>query len=387
MDLRAALIAVMLLGSACALDQPDASQGPQQGQVEQAFSGCDGWQCGTNSPEIANFGFWDLASPTAEGVLGAANTAGLQIMAFVKQTGPTTYAAYLPKVIKGQLIGFPFSTNPPPYDIAVVRGTGLVNGYFLIQTPAGPFKLIVKEVGTVRSWAQTPPTLANPTPDVIYLESYKLDWTNLQGEVLKNVCNHPGQRDDLGAMNGPLSFHTLLFEGDRIDADHKRVTGVDTNWFNLGCAASTLAKMALTGHTEAAKLAHTFNTTLLERQTMLKMLTADYCNDGTPFTVAGQPLNWADDHRTMKMMALTASPPRPVVREGRWGPEGPLCLDHARVDLAWTALGEATFGLFPSVYTQAQLHCPGKLPPACSGTPLGLDGAHLISAVEPNPHP
>ena len=375
MHFRASLIALMLLGSACALDQPEASDEPAQAQVEQAFSGCGGWQCGTNSPEIANFGFWDLASPVSEGVLGAPNVAGLQIMAFVKMTGPTTYAAYVPRVIKGKLIGFPFSTNTPPYNIPVVRGSGLIDGYFLIQTPSGPFKLIVKEVGTVRSWAQTPPTLANPTPEIIYLESYKLDWTNLQGEVLTNVCNNAGQRDDLHLMNGPLSFHTLLFEGDRIDADHKRITGVDTNWFNLGCAASTLAKMALTGHTEASRLAHTFNTTLLERQTMLKMLAADYCGDGTPFTVGGQPLSWRDDAGTMKLLG------QPLVLEARWTPDGAACLDKPRIDAHWTVAGSTQFGA--DVYDQVKNHCPASMPPSCADPSLEVDGYHLLTATVP----
>jgi hypothetical protein len=383
MDLRVSLLAVMMLGSACALDETDASSGPDEtlSEVQQNIDGCGGWQCGTNSPEIANLGFWEMASPTVEGVMGPPNSAGIQIMAFVKQTGPTTYAGYLPKVVKGKLIGSPMSTNVAPHTV-VLRGDALIGGYFLLMSPAGAFKLFVKDVGQVMSWARPPASLV-PIRLPVILESYKLDWSNLQGEVLKNVCTHPGQRDDLHLMDGPLAYHTLLFEGDRIRPESKEVYDVDTQWFNLGCAGSTLAKMALTGHTEAAKLARTFTTTLAERQTMLKMLTADYCGDGTPYTVQGQPLNWADDHGTMKMIALAASPPRPVVREARWGSAGPICLDEPRVDTHWTSLGEATFGDAISVYEQAKAHCPLKMPPSCSGTALGLDGAHLITATEP----
>lgn len=390
MNLRASLLAVIVLGTSCAIDDGVDDSEPAA-QATQAVGGgsCQEWMCGTNSPEIANFGFWDMGQPPLDrSAPGAANRVGIQIVAFIKPTGSSTYAYYVPQVITGKLYGFPYPTNVAPYNV-LLQGQALVGGYFMLTMPSGYFQLWVREVSTVRSWAQPVGPVAVP----LSLETYKLDWTNF-GDVdhPHNVCNKAGQlRDELG-MNGKLAFHTLLFEGDRIDADHKRVSGVDIKWFNLGCAASTLAKMALTGHTEAAKRANTFSTTLMERQAMLKMLTADYCGDfgdGTPYTVQGQPLNWADDKGTMKMIAPNATPPRPVHREARWGAGGAVCLDYPRVDVNWTPLGEATFDNLAagnSVYEQVIANCP-RVIPHCSGTPLGLDGAHLITATEPHHKP
>ncbi|MBC7978445.1 MAG: hypothetical protein H7138_25960 [Myxococcales bacterium] len=369
----------MLLGAACAVDDAD----PGEDAVQQDIGGgCAEWACGTNSPQIANFGFWEMASPTVEGQLGLANNAGLQIAGFIKQTGMTS-SFYMPRVIGGKLVGIPGSTNVPPFTTAL-RGAALVNGYFLIWTPSGWFKLFVKGTSEVASWAQPPGT--PPGAPSVFLETYLLDWTNLQGEVFRNVCSKPGQRDDTG-MNGPLSFHTLLFEGDRINAGKKEIRGIDTQWFNFGCAASTLAKMALTGHTEAARVAHTFNTSVSERQAMLKLLTADYCGLGIPWTVAGQRLNWADDRGTMKMVAQVATPQRPVFLEARWNADGAVCLNKPRVDVSWSALGEATFGLTPKVYTQVAAACGAKMPPVCASSSLGTDGHHLVTATEPNAPP
>jgi hypothetical protein len=368
---------MFVLASAC-LEQAD----DPEAAVEQAIGGgedtCQTWQCGANSPLIENFGFHDMGLPTTFGTPGPANNAGIQILVFVKYTG-STVGYYMPRVLKGKLSAFPVSSTPPVN--VTLTGQALVGGYFWLITPLGYYKLFIDEVGSVKSWAQPPGT--PPNQPSVFLETYRLNWASFANvETRTNVCSNPGERDDMG-MTGKLSFHSLLFEGDQIDAGHKWVTGVDTQWFNIGCAGSALAKMALTGHTEASRLALTFNTSLSERQTMLKMLTADYCGLGKPFTVPHQPLNWADDHGTMFMIAPAASPPRPVFREARWNRNGAVCLDLPRVDSYWTPLGESLLlsgGL--SVYQQVQAFCGARMPPPCTGSPLGNDGYHLVTATE-----
>jgi hypothetical protein len=153
-------------------------------------------------------------------------------------------------------------------------------------------------------------------------------------------------------------------------------TAVDLSWFNLGCAGSTLAKMALTGHTEGARRARAFDTSLSERQTMLKMLSGDYCGHGNAYTVAGQPLNWRDDHGTMKLAALLAQPPLPLVREARWNDKGAACLDKPRVDAHPTPLSDTTFG--PDIYDQVMSEC---VLPQCDDSSFEVDGYHLLSAT------
>jgi hypothetical protein len=357
---------VLGVGAGCVNGDIEA---PQASSVEQDILTCQEFMCGTNSPQIAEFGFWDLNLPTVFGTRGLPNNRGLQVLAFIQGSG-----AYLPRVTQGRLFAAPTTTVAP--NNVTLSGSGLVGGYFYLVNGSRSFKLRVAEVNQVASWAQ--PTSGSPH---VMLETYKLDWTEFKNGWgdFRNVCINPPSREnpDTLGMVGALSFHTLLFEGDRIDADHKLDTGVDRTWFNLGCAGSALAKMALTGHTEAAHDAGTLFTTLPERQTMLKMLTGDYCGTGMPFTVGGQPLNWADDHGTMKLI----TPPAQLVREARWTDAGAACLDKPRVDVHPTAASAAVFGLNVNIYDLAVTMCGSRMPPPCDDNTLDNDGYHLLSAT------
>lgn len=361
MFLRISLLAmVVALGAGCVSGDVDE---PQAGTVQQDIQLCDGWLCGTNSPQIANFGFWELNLPQSLGVAGQPNNVGMQVIEFVQGN-----QIYLPRVVGGRLLAMSSSTT--------LSGAALTGGWLSLRNGSRLFKLQVAEVGSVTSWAV--PTSGNP----VVLESYKLDWTEFMngnwGRFL-NVCTNPPSRDsgDLLTMTGADIYRTLLFEGDRINADRKLDTGVDTSWFNLGCAGSALAKMALTGHTEAARVAGTFVTTLSERQTMLKMLAADYCGDGMPFTVPGQPLNWRDDHGTMKLIAQPAQ----LSLESRWTEKRAACLDKTRIDAHPTMLSNQVFGA--NVYSQVQNHCALQMLqiPPCADSSLAVGGYHLLSAT------
>lgn len=371
MSLRFSALCAVALGAGClAVDGIDAPTS----DVAQPLLDCDEYMCGTNSPQIAELGFWDLQVPPTLGTPGAPNNMGIQVLFFAKLG-----VAYLPRVIGGKLYAYPPAAGAP------LSGANLAGGVFFLQrvTSAGTryFQLKVSEVGRVASWAQP------PAGGQVMLESYKLDWTELVNGNwgdFRNMCKHPPARtnpDALG-MVSTAAYQTLLFEGDRILAAEKRDVGVDNSWFNLGCAGSTLAKMALTGHTQGARNAGTFNTSLDERQTMLKMLTADLCGKGKPYTVGGQWLNWADDHATMKMLSLIQSPPQPVAFEARWRSTGPACLTKPRVDAHPTADATTLFGLTPSVYEQAKADCPDSFPPPCANIDVtALGGYHLVSAT------
>jgi len=372
MSLRISALCVVLLGGGCMTGEAGE---PQLGAVQQnSGGGCDEFMCGTNSPQISEFGFWELNRPASLGVLGVPNNVGMQVYGFVKGGG-----VYLPEVRRGRLIAIPPTTAVAPYNTALF-GPNLIGGALWLLNGSRLFQLKVSEVGTVKSWAQP----ADGSSQVM-LESYKLDWTefiNGHWGDFRNMCKNPPSRENPDALTmiGPTAFHTLLFEGDRIAAGAKVDTGVDNTWFNLGCAGSALAKMALTGHTQAARNAQTFTTTLAQRTTMLKMLAADYCGDGKPFTVGGQPLNWRDDAGTMKILSLLQSPPHPVVLEARWNETGAACLSKPRVDVNPTPDATAMFGA--DVYDQVQNHCPAKMLPDCADGDVGaMNGYHLLSAT------
>jgi len=367
MSLRMSSVIALMLGAGCvAGETDDVGSEPSTGNVEQTITTCPEYMCGTNSPQIAQFGFWDLNLPTSLGAWGLPNNVGFQVAGFMQNN-----LMYLPRVHAGRLIASRTVSGVP----VTLTGSALVNGYFVLKNGAKLYALRVTEVASVESWAK-------PASGTVMLESYKLDWAefiNGNPERYTNMCKNPPKTgkdgDDTLGMTGALAFHTLLFEGDRIDAAKKLELGVDNTWFNLGCAGSALAKVALTGHTEAARHAGTFITTLSERQTMLKMLAADYCGDGTPFTVPGQPLNWLDDHGTMKLLTSKDK----LVFESRWSDKGATCLNKPRVDVHPTLLSNQYLGV--DIYQQVAAWCPATMPPPCADTSYDPHGSHLITAT------
>ena len=374
MSARLSIVCTLALAAGC-LDAERPGDAPDTQTGSQAIGGgCDEFMCGTNSPQIDMFGFWDLAVPPSLSIAGAPNKVGMQVRGFYKGGG-----WYLPRVSAGRLYATP-TTSVAPYN-TTLTGAALVGGMFYIQLAQRAFLVSVDAVGAVDSWAQTAGKAK------VVLESYELNWSELfSGGTTRfggNLCTHPPSKDNPDAMGmvGATAYHTLLFEGDRIDAAHKLDLGVERGWFNLGCAGSALAKLALTGHTQGAYAAGTFQTTVSQRTTMLKMLTADYCGDGTPYTVGGQWLNWRDDNGTMQLLALQQG--KTAKFEARWKETGAACLNTPRVDARPTALASSTFlGGPDSVYKQVHDHCPARgLDPCADDSLDNLDGYHLLSAT------
>ena len=171
----------------------------------------------------------------------------------------------------------------------------------LRDATGGRFAIQIAGVDETTYWAGPAETL--PT--------YRLTFTSATHPVPQPVCT-AGENE------------AFLFAGDRYDADRKTVTATGpatAGWFNIACAGTALAKLHLTRHTEASQVV---KTTVVERQAMLKMFTADVCGDGTAFTVHGQPLLWADANH------LTSFATRAASLEAVWTDQGAVCLDTPR---------------------------------------------------------
>ena len=98
---------------------------------------------------------------------------------------------------------------------------------------------------------------------------------------------------------GGLERSAVIFEGDRYDDDHRIVLASEgTTWMNFACAGSYQAKLHLLRHTYAGSFGDDdvvrFPTTIPQRTTYLKALTADYHGNGTSWTISGQPLKYSD---------------------------------------------------------------------------------------------
>ena len=263
-------------------------------EVDQSLGGqCPIWQCGSNSPFIDNYSFHEANK------YGLPNDAGFRIVSFKDRWGTPLQL----DVAGGHMIG------RNTQGIGVLFGQQLVGSTILMVNSLSQRQFLVRvnAVGSVFYWA-TLPTGVQPSR-----ETYLLEWVLTIDGVnpapnsrYQNVCKLAGRvaGADLLGMNG---YHTVLFEGERINAAAKTIDPrLDIDWFNIGCAGHTLAKLELTGHTEVAHYVG-FTTTIDQRQTMLKMLVADYTGSGIPYTIAWHAAQlgrrqWldeapADDHR------------------------------------------------------------------------------------------
>jgi hypothetical protein len=172
----------------------------------------------------------------------------------------------------------------------------------------------------------------------------------------------------------------LAFEGDHFDPNTKEVSRGQKGWFNLSCAGTAAAKMHLLRHTEAGSIKSRpplRKTTFPQRTAMLRMLTADYCSNGSAFTVNGQPLLYGDVRKWYPSSPFT-SPTDPRVRsfEGAWGPKGLLCLNEPR---------KFCMSVVKTVCS-TELDNPGWTPPPCPTDGTVPAGTYVISA-NPKPDP
>jgi len=342
---------------ACVLLASCTESTPELGVIAKGGE-CEEFICGnTNSPEIDQLGLHELnlAYPSYE----PEPRNHFRIKAFMKGNDE-----YIPQLVAGVLTGR--QVLDPTH---VIAGAGLVGARFIVETDLSSknYVLEIEEVGDVPYWAAT---------GGLQTPYYRINWAiEGGGEPLANICKNTKVEQGAETLN-MMSYAIVLFEGDRIDAKSKSVVDVDKMWMNLGCAGHAVSKLHLTAHSHAAQLATGKDTTLDERTTMLKMFAADYCGTGQPFTIAGQPLSWIDDHHWLSLW------PGPVYEiEARWTPKGAACLNTPR--LLQNPSPEAE-QLFPALKDDIAAACGGELPPPCTGGFGTFDGAHLISA---NPIP
>lgn len=330
----------------CACVIADSDDGTEVASVEQQLkSNCDDWGCGMNSPNVASKGFHFLYK-----TYNQQNPEGFAITSFTKG-----WASLTLDVVNGRITG----TNSAG---TVYGESALVGAKLSISYLGQPmYRILISDYGSTFSWAK------NPTTGIGFrVKTYVFKWEDVKDPgKFYDLCTNPGIDDTLGMDE----HHTLVFEGDVISAEGKKIAPApDLSVINFGCAGGTLAKLHLTGHTYVANNYPGFQTTVPERQAMLKMLSGDYCGTGKAYTVGGQPLTWSDHKHWMQRAPGSAM-------EAQWQSTGATCLNRPRL--------AATDPLrYADLRDEINAACPQPL----STCPLVAPaGTHLISANPPQP--
>lgn len=350
-------MAVSIWG-ACTVEPADGDDAVSTAVSATARNPCTVNECGENSPVIDGLGFHDL------NLVGRPNK---ELLWIVPKKAPAQIVkrgtSYDLNVSNNQISG---SRNA----VTLLRGSDLEGAVITLQKDTVRYLLKIVKVRPLQFVA----------PPYTWLETYQLAWAKEHDDHFVNICGgipllHDEGLDDLGKAAPELMnmtiWEALVFEGDRIDTVTKTMSmTADDQWFTIGCATSAPAKLLLTRHTIHTQSAPT--RAWEQRQAMLKMYVADYCNTGESFTVARQKLVW------MSSAMPYAFPPWKL--EARWTEAGAKCLNNPRMLYPSTPLGSASF---PDIY--ATLAASGCHPPSCTNLdPLALEGADRVSS---NPVP
>lgn len=318
-----------------------AACGLETSTTEQGLVACPNWACAQNNATLNNRIFHELAED------GTANAEGFQLGPMVKN-GVT----FQVKVVGTRLVG----SN----SASTLSGSALVGAYFyIIDANHQAIRVYIKGLMPVPVWA-------GPKKGTM-LESYRLEWTDPSADRIQNLCATPPVEKPLSSeLLGQDAEYTMVFEGTRYQAEKKLVLPGDRNWFNIACAGHSLSKLLLTGHQ-----LQTGNASVAQQQAVLKMLVADYCGDGTPFTVGGEPLYWKSADGYMSFFGT------PKTLEARWSDKGAVCLGQPRLKVTKLAIAQQTY---PDIYAAIEAQCPQAMPPQCLDTDLAnFDGQLAVS--------
>lgn len=282
--LRSLVLLPLLLAPGC----DDAPDGLDDEVTLRPGGGFSCTWCGVNGGNSANVNGADLSNINLDGP----NTAGIKLrpgntidqMSFVLDVDPATE----------RFVGL--SADDP--DQVVVSGAGFLGAKIVLEIPdtgQTVYLQITAYDDAVAPWAS----------DGAPATAYKAMYVGEGG--LQPLCP---------TTNVDNQWFTLIlgerYDGADITADARTVT--------IACVGEAAAKMKLMGYGPRAPRGAATDL----RQATLRMITADYCGDGTSFTVSGTHVAWRNAGGTV------LPPFEERTLEAKWGPQGALCLDTPR---------------------------------------------------------
>jgi len=291
-----AMMAAMGLGSACTITD-DALD---QAEFRTTF-GCT--QCTWGGSNSANVNKYPISSVHLD---GAPNLDGVRFVSLENPGGVhfglTTVSDTLAAV------------DPITKQI-VAEGTGLLGWTLHFNAAGDPLEVEILGIQPgMGSWA------TNGAPITGYALGYK-DPSNPRKKL--SVC------PDL--LEKPDQIAATLIRGEIYD-EETRTPVPSPDALTIACFGNAAAKMKLMNYAPKSDFDGLGNpATLEQRQATLRMLTADYCGDGTIFTANGTPLEWRNQLGTV----LPAGAPKFSDIEAIWSEDGALCLSNPRLAELW----------------------------------------------------
>ncbi len=290
--LAAASLGLLTLPGGCD-GSPADTVGVSDTASRSAVYGLGGWGCKgcdfRNSPWLGAFGIERLA-------YGGYDDVDLPYLESIADPSGNAW----PVEVDGD--GLAASVNG-----STLRGSALVGWRLVVKPPAGnAVELDIYAYQDVPDWTDS----ADPIP------TYGLSYYDPVGDVHLNVC--PGQDMDQTSV--------VFLNGEVYDLAQPgpAAASVVQDAATLGCRGHALAKMKLLGYDPDSPARAT---TAEERVATLRMVTADYCGDGSSHTQFGTKIDWSDALGHVAFDPATMS----SVVEAEWTEWGADCFNEPRI--------------------------------------------------------
>jgi hypothetical protein len=317
-----------------------APTGPATGGVESALAGqdnCPALGCGLNGAWLGeNIPFRELD------LGGQANHAGLKVGPFkqggfglkLDVRGDELIGVTPQKKLRGaELVGAVLTLTRNPRETYRLRIEAVKHTCFWTEKCAREQLDWIEECARAQSdrteeRARKRPDCPDPS-DILPLYTITFTKDGDPSHKDENICSPTiGADRALGTIDGTV----VVFRGDQYEDSGYLVRSDDkSRWFNIACAGTAISKLHLLRHTTAGSRDKPAGppriTSLAQRQTLLRMLTGDYCGIGYPFTVNGHRLSYT------------------FAQE--WGPQVPSPFaetSNASIDALWNEHGATCLG-------------------------------------------
>ena len=158
--------------------------------------------------------------------------------------------------------------------------------------------------------------------------TYRFSMT-VDGSPPRPLCeqtpwNDHGSTAGLGSRDAlVIPREGYAWDGDPLIPPHVP-DGEGDAWFTIGCAGGAYAKKVLLGYDPTLPRTHEAATSVGENEAMMRMLTAQYCREGSHFTMTGTPLFWENQQGWFE-------PPSGLQVEAIWSPNGAVCHNEPRL--------------------------------------------------------
>lgn len=290
-----------------------------------AAGNCEDWNCGENVPDIPAVYFWELD-------LDVHSDSGkpVELVRYAISDWHLDKGFVHPLDVAGKVFDAP---------------NGGVGGVMEVDVNGKKYRIKIYERHTnTEFWTE------DHGPLITYTLKYR---DPALGDNYKNLCNSVGPLPGFKYLSD-----AIIFEGERYNPYTREVTDdlspQGRNWFNIACAGSMQAKLFLLRRTLASGHPGALPS-LEERQAYVNLMSANYCGDGTPYTVPKERIAIRDDDLIENQPTVGFASFDDVQTEAVWDEHGAVCLDVARREAD-----------DPGITVRARIHCANvyhPLPP------------------------